>query len=354
MQIFSAPQRPCENLSRTDVSRPPAAPQMDRISVLLRADASRQVGVGHVMRCLTLGAELRRQGAEVTLASYELTDHVQQRARNLGIQVHFIAGPIGSDEDVDFVTSAPVDIVIVDGYEFEPEYFSALASAGVRYAVIDDDGRHAGVDPLLLINPNANAERSMYPGIQAHQIAVGAEYLLVRDEVTKLAASRHLQPDQRGHTVLVAIGGTDVLGLNAAIAKELVRELGVTTIVAGPDVPPGALQADPDIASELASCTVAVIGGGSTIWEAACLGTPSVVLVVADNQSAGAAAAERAGSAVRLDCRDGVPMAEILSAVGELLEDRDRRNAAAAAGPRLVDCRGTQRVAQRLLSVVSR
>lgn len=42
------------------------------MNIVIRADASIQIGSGHVMRCLTLADELRRRGAEVSFICREL------------------------------------------------------------------------------------------------------------------------------------------------------------------------------------------------------------------------------------------------------------------------------------------
>jgi spore coat polysaccharide biosynthesis predicted glycosyltransferase SpsG len=53
----------------------------------------------------------------------------------------------------------------------------------------------------------------------------------------------------------------------------------------------------------LASAHVAVLAAGSSLWEACAVGTPSIGLVVADNQAASANAAAKLGFTRVVDCR---------------------------------------------------
>jgi spore coat polysaccharide biosynthesis predicted glycosyltransferase SpsG len=55
--------------------------------------------------------------------------------------------------------------------------------------------------------------------------------------------------------------------------------------------------------SSLASAHVAVLAAGSSLWEACAVGTPSIGLVVADNQIASANAAAKLGFTRTIDCR---------------------------------------------------
>ena len=53
----------------------------------------------------------------------------------------------------------------------------------------------------------------------------------------------------------------------------------------------------------MASAHVAVLAAGSSLWEACAVGTPSIGLVVADNQQAAAHAAAKLGFTRIIDCR---------------------------------------------------
>jgi spore coat polysaccharide biosynthesis predicted glycosyltransferase SpsG len=58
-----------------------------------------------------------------------------------------------------------------------------------------------------------------------------------------------------------------------------------------------------DYVPSLASAQVAVLAAGSSLWEACAVGTPSIGLVVADNQAASANAAAKLGFTRVVDCR---------------------------------------------------
>jgi spore coat polysaccharide biosynthesis predicted glycosyltransferase SpsG len=70
-----------------------------------------------------------------------------------------------------------------------------------------------------------------------------------------------------------------------------------------------------DYVSSLASAHVAVLAAGSSLWEACAVGTPSIGLVVADNQFASANAAKKLGFTRVVDCRVRFNVEDVLHEV---------------------------------------
>jgi spore coat polysaccharide biosynthesis predicted glycosyltransferase SpsG len=77
------------------------------------------------------------------------------------------------------------------------------------------------------------------------------------------------------------------------------------------------LQAD--YITELASSSLAILAAGSSLWEAAALGVPSIGLIVADNQIGASVGAEHFGISISLDVRNGLYNESIVSNVEDLL-----------------------------------
>jgi spore coat polysaccharide biosynthesis predicted glycosyltransferase SpsG len=122
-------------------------------------------------------------------------------------------------------------------------------------------------------------------------------------------------PSREGE-VFVAMGGADFLGLTAPIVEAL-AETGLQIRVAvghansqrahiqklADQLGNVTLIEQQDYVSNLASAHVAVLAAGSSLWEACAVGTPSIGLVVADNQFASANAAKKLGFTRVVDCR---------------------------------------------------
>ena len=93
------------------------------------------------------------------------------------------------------------------------------------------------------------------------------------------------------------------------------------------------------MAAAMRGAGLAVSASGSTVWELCCLGVPSVVWPIADNQCGIAAALDRAGAAMVVE-----KVGDALAAARELVESPEKRAALGRAAWKLVDGRGAERV----------
>ena len=287
---------------------------VNRKVAVLRADASSSIGVGHVMRSLSLGEALIDEGFGVELVSFELTPSLQSIATSCGIEVVELSCAPRSSEDAQFLLERNAAIVVVDGYEFSRDFFAALEASNTTFAVIDDNAETKAQSPDAVINQNPHASESLYAHMQGTpKLLLGLQYAMVREEVREVAAM-HL-PTREGE-VFVAMGGADFLGLTAPIVEALVETgLQIRVAVGHANTQREHVQKlaeqhghvtlieQQDYVSSLASAHVAVLAAGSSLWEACAVGTPSIGLVVADNQIAPANAAAKLGFTRVIDCR---------------------------------------------------
>ena len=299
---------------------------VNRKVAVLRADASSSIGVGHVMRSLSLGEALLDEGFGVELVSFELAPSLQSLATSCGIEVVEPSCAPRSSEDAQFVLTRNAAIVVVDGYEFSREFFAVLEASSTPFAVIDDNAETNAQSPSAVINQNPHASASMYAHLQGEpKMLLGLQYAMVRKEVREVAAMN--LPSREGE-VFVAIGGADFLGLTAPIVEALAETgLQIRVAVGHANTQRAHIQklADQfghvtlieqqDYVSSLASAHVAVLAAGSSLWEACAVGTPSIGLVVADNQFASANAAKKLGFTRVVDCRVRFNVEDVLHEV---------------------------------------
>lgn len=287
---------------------------VNRKVAVLRADASSSIGVGHVMRSLSLGEALLDEGFGVELVSFELAPSLQSLATSCGVEVVELSCAPRSSEDAQFVLQRNANLVVVDGYEFSREFFAVLETSSTPFAVIDDNAETSAQSPSAVINQNPHASASMYAHLHGNpKLLLGLQYAMVRKEVREVAAMN--LPSREGE-VFVAMGGADFLGLTAPIVEAL-AETGLQIRVAvghantqrahnqklADQFGNVTLIEQQDYVSSLASAHVAVLAAGSSLWEACAVGTPSIGLVVANNQFASANAAKKLGFTRVVDCR---------------------------------------------------
>ncbi|MGO4600050.1 PseG/SpsG family protein [Terrabacter sp. 2RAF25] len=336
------------------------------VHIALRCDARPETGTGHVVRCLALGDELASRGVHVSLLGEVtgvpwLTDQIERR----GLAV--VAAPDDPEALATLARDARVDAVVLDGYHLDPGCGRALHAAGITVLSVLDDTFGGGQEADLYLDQNFGATPA--PGVDPERQLLGLDYSLFRDEVLRHRPTTPRRAPGATPRVLAVFGGSDPYAAAPVIVPLLLasgRAMHVVAVAARPEIAT-ALEAlptvtgqhvevvapTPDLAALAATCDVAVTAAGSSVWEFLCLGLPSMLVCVVDNQSPGYEAVTQRGLAEPFghlsQLRGDEAMRSAAVAVADrLLSDPERQASLAAAGMSLVDGKGRARVADAL------
>lgn len=365
------------------------------MNVVFRVDASLGIGTGHVMRCLTLADALRKDGASCRFVCRPHPGHLIEFIRERGFEVVALAAPtseiweetgpdhaawLGTDWRSDAlkvlaaIGEEKPDWLIVDHYALDARWERELRGACGKIMVIDDlaDRPH---DCDLLLDQNLGCAGAHYAALvpQRCELLVGPHNALLRPEFAQLRAASLLR---RRHgelqSILVTMGGVDkdnVTGqvLDALAECDLPSDATIT-VVMGPTAPwldhvraAAANMPQPirvlvnvrDMARLMADTDLAIGAAGTTSWERCCLGVPSLVLAIADNQRPIAEALDAAGVACYAPPSNNdttFDLKAFFASVARLAFDVDRRNMMIESAAALTDGRGASRVAASLRS----
>jgi UDP-2,4-diacetamido-2,4,6-trideoxy-beta-L-altropyranose hydrolase len=345
-------------------------------TILFRADAGVSMGAGHVVRCLALAQGWRDVGGEACFVMARGAEAFCEPLRAEGIQIHTIDATPDSVEDARETIRLAGDHsaawVVVDGYHLGPGYRRRIAGEGLRLAVLDDNGEQGQYVAGVIINHNLHAAEEMYADRPSGaRLLLGPRYTLLRRQFARDGGERAIPAAAR--KILVALGGGDENNATAAVLKAIGllgrADLEVRVILGGASPHesvlramgeglPGTLHFErnvSDMAARMAWADLGVTAAGGTCREAACMGLPSVLLVLADNQLRVAEMHAGCGAAVNMGDAAAVAPEAIARAIEKLLDDPARREAMARAGRTLADGRGAARVVSvlrgRLLQV---
>lgn len=294
------------------------------MQAFFRVDASLEIGSGHFMRCLTLADGLKEQGVVVSFISRDLPGNMNDFISEKGWKIFRLPYRAGlkldncqlqhehwlnehwrtdSQETLEILNSqGVVDWLIVDHYALDHRWETSLRQSVNCIMAIDDlaDRLH-DVDLLLDQTLHENMEcRYLNLVPDSSILLLGPQYALLRKE---FANKRQKLRNRNGelHRVLVFFGGSDAsnatkLAVQAFISMR--RDDIIFDIVVG-----GLNPARGDImklcreapnfnfycqvenmAELIEQADLAFGAAGASIWERLCLGVPSVVISVADNQ----------------------------------------------------------------------
>lgn len=281
------------------------------MNLVIRTDASIEIGTGHVMRCLTLAKQLKSHGAEVTFVCRELEGNSISYLQGQGIRVtslplkeNQIEWQLDAEETITIIKEMDdeVDLIIVDHYELDSRWESELRHYTKRIMAIDDlaDRPH---DCDLLLDQNYYLEMNeRYNGLVPNHCIqmLGPNYVLLREEFLQIA-NKTRERTGEVNNILVFFGGTDPTGETIKTLKAI-RELNIPQIeinvVVGASNPKrhevermckGMVHTNfycqvSNMAELMWQADLAIGAGGSSILERCCLNLPSIVTIIAPNQ----------------------------------------------------------------------
>ncbi|MEO8850754.1 MAG: hypothetical protein ABI360_03385 [Allobranchiibius sp.] len=329
--------------------------------IALRCDAGSTLGVGHLMRSVALGEELTARGHEVLVwGDLGGIDWLQTLADDHGFQV--LPAPADPQQCARRAAELKLDAVVIDGYHLDPELGSALTADSRRIlAIVDYD---FGVQQRADVYVDQNLGASRHPSMPAGSVALaGIGYALFRDTVLRRRRRRALKHDGPPRVVAV-FGGTDPFGAAPVVLPALLATgapLQVTVVTNRPESLQG-MHADtrsgqqirviapqPDFGAIVAEADLVLSASGSSVWELLCMGIPTAVLCVVDNQEAGYRQSLENGVVAGLGHLARFDAASATATLTALLDDSSTRVGYADRGQDLVDGRGRSRVADALL-----
>jgi UDP-2,4-diacetamido-2,4,6-trideoxy-beta-L-altropyranose hydrolase len=361
------------------------------LHIAFRVDASAEIGTGHLVRCLTLADALARMAARCTFvcrhAPPALVARVHAAGHVLlmlpgGADPDFSPGPhdpahaawLGQPWERDAVDTATAldpggwDWLVVDHYALDQRWEAAVAPLAYRVMVIDDLADRPHACDLLL---DQNLHRDLnhrYEGLvpAACTQLLGPRYALLRPEFAAARAARAIHPP-RPRRVFVFFGGADATDMTsrALDALEPVADLELDVVIGGLHPRRTAIEARcaahpgwtcavdvHDMAARMATAAVGLGAGGTTTWERCAVGLPSVVVSVAENQVAIAAACAEAGVQIDLGWGPSADAAAFATAVRALLDGPATRHRISATATDVCDGRGVVRVADKLSAAI--
>lgn len=255
--------------------------------IVIRTDASIEIGSGHVMRCLAIAHQLKKHDIDVCFMMKEVPGNLIDYVVMQGFS------------NITSLESA--DLYIIDHYSIDKDWEQQLRTYTNKIMVIDDLANRPHDCDLLLDQNVVPQFETRYEGlVPAHCVKLlGPSYLIIRDEFIK---SRQNMLDRTGKVknLLIFMGGTDptdeTIKILSALQETTTNLETIHIVIGNGNVHKEHIQAicaksgfyyhcQIDYMAELMLKVDFCIGaGGSSTWERCYLGLPSSSTIVADNQ----------------------------------------------------------------------
>lgn len=205
------------------------------MKIVFRCDASSDIGLGHLIRCLAVAKELRRQN-QIVFATIE--DKTSSYIKEGNFEIFFKEGDETEEAFLDRVSSIlKPDIVVIDKkYPYRSTFLNCLKRNKVKIVMLDIicEGLSASDE---IVFPIAHLDKNLLKKYlsreQIERVETGPDYVILRNEI--LALKNQVSHDL--HTppnIVVTTGGTDPKGVLLKLIpwlKEMKLEANILILV---------------------------------------------------------------------------------------------------------------------------
>lgn len=184
-------------------------------NILIRCDASKQIGLGHLIRCLELAKQFRKKSFEVIFA-IKYSEIIIEKLKESNYK-YFIAKEKEFDYNnwiINLCIENNIDIFIGDIRDGLPRLtIKKLKKNKILTVAIDEPSDYAKECDLCFYPPHSLFDKSKYIG----KVFQGFEYLILREEFYKdFEKIKNIKPH-----LLIMMGGTDSYNNTLPILKEI-------------------------------------------------------------------------------------------------------------------------------------
>ena len=289
------------------------------MKAIFRVDASLVMGIGHVMRCLTLAKVLKENGVKVKFICRKHKGNLISKIRSNGFDVCEI-GMVGqikvnselknynllgvtqlqdAKDCIDILNKEKVNWIITDHYALDEIWHMIIRPYAQKIMVIDDlADRRFNCDVLLNQNLGSQLEDYENKVPNGCNLLLGCEYALLRPEFKELRgqALEKRKNTKKIKNILISMGGSDIENITYDVLQQLDSNFNVVVVLGGASPHNVMIEnygkdknikvivnAD-NMAELMLEADLSIGASGSTNWERLCLGLPSLIFTVAENQ----------------------------------------------------------------------
>ncbi|TEW51612.1 UDP-2,4-diacetamido-2,4,6-trideoxy-beta-L-altropyranose hydrolase [Psychromonas algicola] len=308
------------------------------MNIVIRTDSSLHIGSGHIMRCLVLAEKLKAQGHQVSFASRSQQGDLIEFVEKKGFHVYLLNKPkqwkkpknssdyaawlqvSWQDDAQSFIQQIEdVDLIIVDHYGINAQWEGFIKSHfSCQIFVIDDLVRQHQAE--IILDQTLARTSQEYKKLNPNSLVLtGSDFALITPKFVELR-NKILQSkiNTTPPTVLLSMGGVDQPNATLKVLEALskLKNKPKVTVLLSPRAPHYKLVSEyyqqhidwiqhinfvEDMAELMSKHSFAIGAPGTTSWERACLGIPSIIIPLADNQKTTCEQLTKAGAAIKVE-----------------------------------------------------
>ncbi|MDH5716650.1 MAG: UDP-2,4-diacetamido-2,4,6-trideoxy-beta-L-altropyranose hydrolase [Spirochaetia bacterium] len=333
------------------------------MKIIFRADASVEIGTGHVMRCLTLAEALKEKQAEVEFICLDLPGNLASFIKTKAFAINMVSNNL---QALSILEEKRPDWLIIDNYDID-ESWEKKTRPFVKKIMVIDDLANRKHDCDILLDQNYGAEELGYEKIVPPncKLLLGPKYALLRKEF--LEARDKIRQDKNDkyeiNKIMIFMGGSDPENITEkALDAVLDFNLHIDVVIGASNPHKQKLEKKiikykdvvlhtqiSNMAEIMANADLCIGAGGSATWERFCIGLPAITVITAENQRVITEKLSSVGLVENLGWNQEVTHDMISSCLQKMIYSSHKLYIMSDMGMKIVDGKGTKKVGNEIL-----
>ena len=333
------------------------------VKMLVRVDGNKELGLGHVYRCLNL-ARVFPDNVNVRFLMREYQSVNELVEKEFPVELIDASGRNELEKTLNVIKEFKPDVVITDMLRPTEAYLESIKQKGM-YLISIDDLNETNFCSDIIINGTIVRKYWDYKN-SVGKVLTGPKYIILNRNFP-LAHKKDRIINKSVKAIMVSMGGSDPGILAPRVLKALDRIRGDFDVIL---VKGSAYRDDgqldeaiknfskklttmqnvENMAELMFSCDLAITSAGIIVYELACTGTPAIVLSQVESQIDTAKETTKNGTLVDLGLGNDVSEEDMITNISRLIKNQNLRQNMSSRGKKLVDGLGAERVAETIRS----
>lgn len=323
------------------------------MNVVILTEGGKDYGFGHVARCSSIF-----QAFQYFNVSPRFFVNGDDSVRSILLDIDFEVFDWTNDLSLIF----QADIVVIDSYHVDLQFYNKL-SEKIPLVVYIDDNNRLKYPKGIVVNGTLDVSNINYSRRENIKYLVGNEFIPLRKDfwnVPKLKIKDFIE------TILIMMGGNDLRDLTPKILKLLndnFPNVNKKVIIADSfnNIPKiESLENDTvkliyspnsnEVVNAMSTVDLAVSASGQTLYELACIGVPTIAIGIIDNQKNNIKNWVNQGFVEYAGCWNDKNLLNVILNKINCLQDKNYRNNKKLLGIQAVDGKGSLKIVKNILS----
>lgn len=331
--------------------------------ILFIIDSGPQRGLGHLMRSISLAGEL------ATGNRLQIISNNDEKTKELLEKNPFdytLVDIMDSDEIIRVFGKSEPEIIITDLRSPDPPFLEYLKENCILLASMDDFNLCTFPSHVLFNGNSFGFTMDYHRSAPESRLYIGPEFLLLKKEYS-IYHKKEKKIPEKVEKALVTFGGNDKNDLTVAAIRGLhqIKDIKIIKVtlplfvkertlakIRRLDLGSSCIELVDfieDMPRELFNSDIVITGGGASLNEAVCVGTPCITIPQANYEVHNSEFLEEKGAVINLGLGSQVKPETIKNEFINLAKDRKKREAMSRISHKMIDGLGSRRVAETIL-----